>query len=167
MESDGFISLIGAIGLGGVLAALITRGVEVAKHRQAWINALRDDISDILARGRSAPGSEAKNEHGRLMHAAYVRVQLRLNMREDDHKLLDGVLREFVTGLDERDGLDQRTSRVILVSRSVLKREWEVTKWGFLAKHDTSERESSAVAATLNAVAVRSATPSPPTTPPV
>lgn len=89
-----WIPLLGVFGVGGLIAALITRGVEVAKHRQALINFLRDDISEVLSRRRiwDAVDPKEQPECERCLRAAHARIALRLNMRESDHIELHHIL---------------------------------------------------------------------------
>ena len=47
MSLDTFISLIAAVGVGTVISALVGHLVAVSNHRQAWINALRDDLAEF------------------------------------------------------------------------------------------------------------------------
>jgi len=46
-ELKTFIALIGAIGVGTIVSALVGHIVAVSNHRQAWINALRDDLAEF------------------------------------------------------------------------------------------------------------------------
>lgn len=43
-----FIALIAAIGVGSIISAFIGHHVAISNHRQAWINALRDDIAEFI-----------------------------------------------------------------------------------------------------------------------
>ncbi len=94
------------IGAGAVAAALITASnaklVKISEHRQSWINALRDDISDYVTTADEIRGDTADLmiEHDTQRQAdlratiarkiskaniLHRRVLLRLNPDEGDH----------------------------------------------------------------------------------
>lgn len=146
MTLHDLLPIFTAVGLGSVLAAIIARGVAIAQLRQAWINALRDDIADFLggvhkwaemqrlSRKHVMTGEDARNliECESQAEIALSRVAMRLNPREELHVRLLGTLR----ALRAPDPDYQRYSSIeqaISESQLVLKREWQVTKWGPIA----------------------------------
>jgi uncharacterized membrane-anchored protein YhcB (DUF1043 family) len=43
-----FLAVCAGIGVGSIIAAWIGRDVSISQHRQAWIDALRDDLAEYL-----------------------------------------------------------------------------------------------------------------------
>ena len=139
-----FIALIAAIGVGSIISAFIGHHVAISNHRQAWINALRDDIAEFVKllerlayvvrdwmKDSTAEGVEEKRRVARTeLLFIYERIRLRLNQREENHLELEQKLSEFInepllTKLEDRACIND----VIDLSRRILKDEWEVTKY--------------------------------------
>ena len=129
-------TLIAGIGIGTIVAALVaarmTKAVAIAGHRQAWINALRDHLSDYFhmidrlsaARKRHDTGGPAAVAEARqTAKKEYRQILLRLNAGEKQHQALSQLLLGLLDDTDE-----VQLEKAMLSSRSVLKREWEVTK---------------------------------------
>jgi hypothetical protein len=129
------VSLVAA-----VAAALIARSVMISNHRQAWINGLREDVASFfaaidvihfkmanLSRVGDASKLEDQQEARNEALLAYRKILMRLNMNEPLHKQLEKSLESLLQGktVDQ----DELTATVTL-ARSILKREWEVTKYG-------------------------------------
>ncbi len=94
------LSIIAVLGVGSIVGGLISWRVAISNHRQAWINALRDDLSTYfkeLEVMHYAIGSflSAKVDDGTLEKAKqdarvailfiYWRIVLRLNRTEHMH----------------------------------------------------------------------------------
>jgi hypothetical protein len=127
-----------------ITAALITRSVMISNHRQAWINGLRDELAafftavDVMhfkvatlsqAEGAAKLEEEQKARNDVLL--AYRRILMRLNMNEPLHQRLEKLLESLLTVRDNTVDQDGLTEAVTL-ARTILKREWEVTKYGSL-----------------------------------
>lgn len=136
MTTTTWVTLVAGIGIGTIVASLVSawtnKAVAISAHRQAWINALRDHLSDYLhaidkleaARARhDTRGPIAVAEERRSARKEYRQILLRLNADEAQHQ----VLAESLAGLLD-DGGDARIAQTVVTSRAVLKREWEVTK---------------------------------------
>lgn len=103
--------------------------------RQAWINALRDLLSELCSSAHHyfVTGFEDRkdDEYQRLTHLE-TKIQLMLNAKEDDHIQLEKLIREMVSSLERgKDGDAVFVAvhpKVIALSRQVLKREWNVVK---------------------------------------
>lgn len=103
--------------------------------RQAWINALRDLLSELCSSAHHyfVAGFEDRkdDEYQRLTHLE-TKIQLMLNAEEDDHIQLEKLIREMVSSLERgKDGDAAFVAvhpKVIALSRQVLKREWNVVK---------------------------------------
>lgn len=149
--SQFLVSLLATLGVGSVVAAWISRTVAIGNHRQLWINALRDDLAAYLrdldathiAFGRRNREADTPEEHLRRVQKfddarssvlfAYWRIVLRLNRTEHAHIELQRELFGLLTIQDEVPNQD-KISHVMDLARRVLKREWEVTKWGWFAE---------------------------------
>lgn len=137
-----FIALVAAIGVGTIISALVGHLVAVSNHRQAWINALRDDLAefskaleamgyavrDYLQNSEKFDGKRREAKVALLF--VFQRIRLRLNRTEDLHIQLEQKLREFLDNpileqLEDRTKIDA----TIDLSRIILKREWEVIKY--------------------------------------
>jgi hypothetical protein len=94
-----FIALLAGIGVGSIVAALISWLVAISGFRQAWINALRDDLSTYfqelekmhyvigdLLHERSEANKQKKREARISILFVYSRIVLRLNRTNDDHR---------------------------------------------------------------------------------
>jgi hypothetical protein len=109
----------------------------VAPMRQAWINSLRDLLSEIASSALHyhVAGFEERTdqEYQHLAHLEY-KIRLMLNPREDDHQQLERLIGQM-TGLLGQTGSPQVDAEfanchraVIALSRDVLKREWDRVK---------------------------------------
>jgi hypothetical protein len=140
------VALLTGIGIGSIISALIGLLVAVSNHRQAWINALRDDLATYLRElermhyaighllgGRGTTDLEQQKEDARIaVLFVYWRIVLRLNRTEQMHIDLRQQLDELMTitnNVPDRAKIES----VVDLARRVLKREWEVAKFGPLA----------------------------------
>jgi len=131
------------------LAAVFTKESKVSEFRQQWIDALRDDISELisvllyLAHEYEQLSKSANKSHAPLVlerikpemmtiQRIHARIELRLNPEEHD-KLLD-TLGNFVKlrELSAKSESDQTAAirKVINEAQKVLKAEWRVVKGG-------------------------------------
>lgn len=143
---------IGAIGAALIAAVVafvslvITKENKTSEFRQAWIEAVRSDVSRIIAYANSRaihsqPDIMLKDNdansieitHG--LHEASANLFLRLNPNEE----LTGELLQCLHDLDaiisssrevDRTELGVKTTRVASVARTILKREWSRVKRG-------------------------------------
>lgn len=139
---DTFIALLAAVSIGTIIAALVGHLTAISNHRQAWINALRDDlagffreleklnyvIGDYL---RDSVNAEEKRREARIaVLFVYERIRLRLNRVEKEHKELESKLGEFINE-PLGQALTDRTkvNEALDLARIVLKAEWEATKY--------------------------------------
>src|SRR5208282_2688039 len=144
------ITLFAGIGLGSIIAALIGWSVAISNHRQAWINALRDDlatflkkleavhyaIGDLLAAKTAddLASREPKTRDARIaILFVYGRIILRPNRKEPLHVELGSALNALMK-VETRTPEAASVDAMVDLARRVLKREWEVAKLGPLAK---------------------------------
>jgi hypothetical protein len=132
-----FLGLVAA-----VTAALIARSVMISNHRQAWINALREDLAafftaiDVihfriatLSQNGDADGLDGQQRARNDAVLAYRKILMRLNMNEVLHQQLEKSLESLLMVRGTAVNQDELTAAVTL-ARTILKREWEVTKYG-------------------------------------
>lgn len=146
-----WLQLFAAIGLGSIVAALISmwsaRAVAISNHRQSWIDALRDDLVNYLKeidnlnflvlkllREGKEESLERQHEFESAARVAYRRVLMRLNMTETLHAELAGLLERLMYTRSSMGPDPTAMKAAIDASREVLKYEWAVTKYGVLTK---------------------------------
>ena len=106
-----------------------------APMRQAWINALRDLLSELCSSAHhyfvAGFDNREDDEYQRLTHLE-TKIQLMLNAKEDDHVQLEKLIREMLSSLERGKEGDAAFiaahPKVINLSRQVLKREWNRIK---------------------------------------
>ncbi len=132
-----FLGLVAAI-----TAALIARSVMISTHRQAWINALREDLAAfftaidvihfrmaMLSTSGHASSLEEQQKARNDALLTYRKVLMRLNMNETLHQQLETSLESLLNVGGK--AVDQEELRAaVTLARTILKREWEVTKYG-------------------------------------
>ena len=154
--------------IGTVAAALVAGGIaranliasketKVSEFRQAWINALRDDLAAVFSNTRTlaravqearAPQSDETEKFGiektkitAVRHGAaetYHRIRLRLNGNQPDHKELLRLLTAMMGAqqsymLNKEGDVGEPISaveRAASYAERVLKSEWETVKFG-------------------------------------
>jgi hypothetical protein len=125
-----------------ITAALITRSVMISNHRQAWINALREDLASfftaidvmhfriaILSQDGEADRLEEQQKAHNDILLVYRKILMRFNMSEPLHQQLEKSLEALLVIRDKAVHQDELRAAVTL-ARIILKREWEVTKYG-------------------------------------
>lgn len=154
--------------IGTVAAALVAGGIaranliasketKVSEFRQAWINALRDDLAALFSNTRTlaravqesrAPQSDEVEKFGiektkitAVRHGAaetYHRIRLRLNRKQPDHEELLRLLTAMM-GAQQSYMLNKEgdvsapitaVEQAALYAEGVLKTEWETVKFG-------------------------------------
>ncbi len=131
------------------LVAVFTKESKVSEFRQQWIEALRDDISELISNffyvaheyeqlSNSADRSNAPIILDRIkpelmaIHRVYARIEMRLNPKE--HQEFLNILTEFVKlseyASKSAADKDAASRKMINASQKVLKAEWQVVKSG-------------------------------------
>ncbi|QHP92470.1 hypothetical protein EXE55_05310 [Burkholderia glumae] len=138
------------VALGAVVAALITREVKISEFRQAWINGLRDDLSEYIRKAHEwidlylIYNDEEDQKNKANMASSLDRVKYdalhllsRISLRfkpndEAANKLLDSLgnlLDPAKLHPDNKYSSWRSLSEaVIYQTRFLLKEEWETTK---------------------------------------
>lgn len=155
------VTILTALIAGAVSLVAITLSKEqkVSEFRQAWIDALRADLTSFLSSARAfARAMEARRIHGsesldpakklftlekigdiRLaMAESFYSIKLRLNPDEAAHKELLGLLMQAIADQNaelQSDGIDRRdilasVDRAADFAGPVLKKEWQRVKEG-------------------------------------
>ena len=99
----------------------------ISASRQEWINALRKDISSVLANSTKYKVAEGinRNEIFNELWLEYYKIQLLLNPNEDDHIALVSAVKVVIgsSGDDNEEFLNKQNV-VLEKAQLVLKREW-------------------------------------------
>ena len=132
--------------IAAITAALIARSVMISNHRQAWINGLRDDLAAfftaidvihfkmaLLARGGDEQTLNDQQKARDDVLLAYRKILMRLNMNEPLHQQLEKSLAALLVVRENTVDQEKLTAAVTL-ARTILKQEWEVTKYGALTQ---------------------------------
>ena len=155
------------VATGALTAARISQQMKISEFRQKWIDALRDDIADYLRsadkwfdtyqdinttldQDAKAQKVTAADEERYTTLKLLRRIQLRINPLDNPDKQED---KAFLTNLAalinpgatppdafgdrSRTAWNESVDLVLLQSRAILKREWQVTKhpwWGLKRK---------------------------------
>src|SRR5258708_37799 len=136
-------SLLGALAtaivaaVAGITAATIAHSAKISEFRQAWINALRDDITSYfkeLYGLHVSVGNVIKNRdslriekfeqekyeaRARLM-LVYYRITLRLNMKEDLHRELLEKLKGFLLVIETAVADQTKIDEAMTVAQALL-----------------------------------------------
>jgi hypothetical protein len=138
-----------------VLAAFVSiyvarrqiRAAVVSANRQAWINALRDDLSELFEtltwmfllrrQGTFTEGEGVKvlPEKSARARMLTIRVQLRLNPEETPNQALLGLIGRLIHMTmnaegENREDMEQVMQNAIAKSQEILKTEWKRVKSG-------------------------------------
>jgi hypothetical protein len=126
-----------------IVFALVGRSAIVCYHRQARLNALRDDLAQFfasieVAQSRTpSQGGETNNlERQQKARADALlvsrRILLRLNMNEAGHRRLEKALEALLL---RNKGLNQEElTAAVTLARTVLNEEWDVANYGAFAE---------------------------------
>lgn len=90
----------------------------VSESRNKWLNEMRDFISTMLAEAQSCNSGRTKK-----YWKARNEIMLRLNLNEPLHLMLKNEILQLDNSKD-----DKTIEKIILISQSLLKEEWEKVK---------------------------------------
>jgi hypothetical protein len=141
---------IGAAAIGAVVSLLtliISKEGKTSEFRQAWIDALRSDIAEAISKtslllmilyDRHENGeTKGLNETFAQTSAALARIELRLNLLEEDHVALRDLVREAeeMIGFAEDGVYDpvkaaDLSNRTVHQTQIILKKEWDRVRRG-------------------------------------
>lgn len=130
-----------------LVGLIIAKENKTSEFRQAWIDALRADIAEaisavsiltfVLDRGKDSHHTSEFREAWTLASASLARIELRLNLHNDNDADLLEVIRDthrlMLEMLDTKyDSAKARQLRNVAVERAsvILKREWSRVKDG-------------------------------------
>lgn len=139
------VTALGAVILGPLVslwaAQKQAKVTVLSANRQAWINSLRDSVSEYFATANyihatdwgTHPHSE---HHERMARLAYLssKIRLMVNPDEDDHKALVRALGEFAllcadaTRTKDKAAWHLKHDSSMQLTQSILKREWQRVK---------------------------------------
>ena len=118
------------------LASVFSKENKVSEFRQAWIDALRDDISEFIgafywvsdvASERPDELTTLKDEFVKLEHMQ-ARIELRLNDKKEHREILrqlHGIVRFETFNVQDTDARDRAVHSFVAESRRILKKEWK------------------------------------------
>jgi hypothetical protein len=130
-----WIALFAAFGFGSFLSAVLSRWCVISSLRQAWINALRDDLAAYLKEIDAMNFENLNTNHLETRGSAlfvYRRILLRLNIKEDLHVQLAEQLKRLLN-VGDVTADNQRIDEAVALARRIFKQEWNVTKYGIFA----------------------------------
>jgi len=132
--------------VGVIIASLITREIKISEFRQAWINDLREDISeyiskvdewiDIYLESSTAKKNNSVKDLNKLKYDS-IKILRRIKMR---FKPDDGNANDLISNLNNlldpsetcvqmsKDDWVGHAENVVNEARHILKEEWDVTK---------------------------------------
>lgn len=136
MFTSFWIPLLTAVGIGGIGAALISRWATISTLRQNWVDELRNDLATCFTeigamRFETLATDELPDQKAAML--AYRRILLRLNIEEPLHVELAKKLDELLM-LGGSAATDREINEAVLLSRQILKQEWNVVKYGAFTK---------------------------------
>jgi|CZKK01.1.fsa_nt_gi hypothetical protein len=148
-EGVGLVIAAAIAGFVGFVTLIITKEQTVSEFRQKWIDALREDIADVVTGAKSMHG-ESITTHEALwdklksdykgFHEATVKVKLRLNPTESrtgedeaTKSVLESLSKVEAIFEDQRpkfQDLPPLTVRIVSDTQTILKKNWERVKEG-------------------------------------
>jgi hypothetical protein len=148
-EGTGLIIAAAIAGFVGFVTLIITKEQTVSDFRQKWIDALREDIADVVTTVKAMHG-ESITTHADLwsklksdykgFHEAMVKVRLRLNPAESrtgedtaTKKVLESLLKiedVFDAPHPNFQDLTPLTEQMVKYTEVILKKNWERVKEG-------------------------------------
>lgn len=137
-------ALIAAIA--SLLGLIIAKEQKVSELRQAWIDALREDLANLIACGSEVAfnpyqfegSAEARARNTLVVQEANLRTyrtKLRLNIKEPESKLLSDAI-DHLRSLAQKNPhpteleMDAAEDDLVIKAQTVLKLEWERVKKG-------------------------------------
>lgn len=107
----------------------------IAPMRQAWINNLRDVLSEIISSALHyyVTGFEDRTEKEyQRVTLLESKVRLMLNANENDHQRLEVLIQKMIAAIQheggKKDEFPDLHTEVVALSRTILKREWDRVK---------------------------------------
>ncbi|MFZ4857453.1 MAG: hypothetical protein ACOYL3_13750 [Desulfuromonadaceae bacterium] len=151
------ITALLAVFFGPMVTLKVAKKTIISPMRQAWINSLRDLIACFLAISersefkyyKSTEADETKKKERQKIYERLVhlesKISLMINSQENDHiRLLSEIKAMKVWTYDEESSFeemnmltsgeltnfDKKHQAITKISRTILKKEWEVVKNG-------------------------------------
>jgi hypothetical protein len=148
--ADISVGAIGAAAIGGVaslLTLVISKESKTSEFRQTWIDAFRNDVAEAIGSltlllplfSERDGTSDGKELHEPLLRAssALARVELRLNLLEEDHQDLQNLIHEAEqafhdaeNGAYDSDAANDMSRRIVDKTQMILKSEWDRVRNG-------------------------------------
>lgn len=104
----------------------IAAELKIAEFRQAWINSLREALSEFHSYG-TIPGGNPKLE--REFYRLGTKIELLMNPNDPDYGALQECLYRYLDASDKEDIEKYRLNTTLIdLSQGILKREWDRLK---------------------------------------
>lgn len=104
----------------------------VSQSRNKWLNEMRDFISTMLAEAENINSQNPNNSEPQTNYEYFKarnEILLRLNLKEEEHRLLKENIQMLDTAIFNCSGqFDCLKKNIITVSQKILKDEWEKVK---------------------------------------
>lgn len=126
-----------------VIAQKQIKNTGVTQFRQKWIDDLRDSISIYIAKAEVIAMLDFDNDelyfsHSKELFQMQYKIELMLNPFEIDHNKINDAIEDIRSIIHDRELkhddateiLDKNISKLLKVSKEVLKKEWKVVKDG-------------------------------------
>lgn len=143
------LEFLAVLGIGSIVAGIISWFVNLSNHRVAWISSTRDDLSTFLREFDNLRCAlimlfseseiplverEAKKQEARaaVLFLKY-RILMRLNPTEALHIELARQIDEMINLISLTPDI-KRIEDLISISQKVLKQEWNTKKYGVFNK---------------------------------
>lgn len=129
-------------GMVSLVASILAKDQKTSEFRQAWIDGLRDDVSQLVAhlgimktasaiiRGKPSAEIDAYllEHQAEFVKFGMLASRIRLRLNPDEHA---GLIELLVTMESFEDGdMDARLESIAVETQKVLKSEWERVKRG-------------------------------------
>lgn len=103
--------------------------LEIARFRQAWINELRDDLSEFSGLSSVAYRDQMPIEKVERVSVLAMRIRMRMNRNDPDYDRLTTALTEMTRAYFlGKDHADMVGEPLVPLAQAILKREWDRVK---------------------------------------
>lgn len=125
---------------------LISKEQKTSEFRQAWINTLRDDISNfvgqidsvkklVLINNTSNEEKQKETSTAMILGSVKMRelqfkISLLINPKEKDHQNLIALLETIIANIKSQTNNDEKIKELTTLSQKILKKEWNRVKDG-------------------------------------
>lgn len=103
--------------------------LEISRYRQAWIDALRDDLAEFSGIAVIAYEGEPPREKIERMALLQMRIRMRMNRGDPDYVRLVRSIHGWTQNFGgHQPEMNDDEAAIVSISQDILKREWERLK---------------------------------------